>query len=227
MQSIWKLLHLSHRHKKPLPEPVAESAFFSTAFVEQGLDASVLVPWEARAVEVGARRLSPSHGTRLLQTLWGQDPSMARLGADDVKRLERFLEFAHVPAGRDVIRQEEYGNFMLVLLAGSMAIDRVQPSGQSLRLAQTEPGEILGEMSLLDSGLRFAACSTLSDCEMAVLSAEALDEMVTQEPALAATFIALLARKLSLLLRAVSAHVGQQTASLAPATPAPHPLKEN
>ena len=48
---------------------------------------------------------------------------------------------------------------------------------------------------------------TLSACDIAVLSADAMDEMLSAEPALAANLIALLARKLSLRLRVVSARL--------------------
>ena len=116
---------------------------------------------------------------------------------------------AAVPAGRDVIRQDEYGNFMVVLLTGTIAVDRIQPWGEQLRLAETRPGDILGEMSLLDSGIRFSACTTLTDCEVAVLNAEGMDEMMDKDPQLAASLIALLARKLSLRLRAVSARLSE------------------
>jgi CRP-like cAMP-binding protein len=91
-----------------------------------------------------------------------------------------------------------------------VAIDRVQPWGERLRLAEAAPGEILGEMSLLDSGMRFSVCTTMSVCELAVLSAEAMDEMLNEYPALAASLIALLARKLSLRLRVVSARLSDK-----------------
>jgi len=64
-------------------------------------------------------------------------------------------------------------------------------------------------MSLLDSGMRFSACTTLTDCEVAVLSAEALDDMMAQDAQLAASLVALLARKLSLRLRVVSARLSE------------------
>jgi len=189
----------------------ADTFFFSTAFADQGIDASLLVPWEARANEVGARRLPAARGTKLLQGLWGKDHYMARLGQDAVPRLERYLDFASLPAQRDVIRQDEYGNFMLVVLSGSMAVDREQPWGERLHLTEARPGDILGEMSLLDSGARFSVCTSLADCEIAVLGAQALDEMMGADPALAASLIALLARKLSRRLRAVSARLNDNT----------------
>ena len=207
MNGILSLLRRNTRAGKPT-EDHTDSVLFSTAFAGQGVDASMLVPWEARAVEVGAKRMPSTRGGKLLQTLWAQDKYMAQLDTNAVARMERFFEFAAIPASRDVIRQEEYGNFMVVLLTGTIAVDRIQPWGEHLRLAETRPGDILGEMSLLDSGIRFSACTTLTECEIAVLSAEAMDDMVSSDPQLAASLIALLARKLSLRLRVVSARLG-------------------
>ena len=190
----------------PKPESaMPDSVLFTTAFNGQNVDPSMLVPWDARAVEVGAKRLPSGNSVKLLQTLWAKDKNMAQLDAASIERMERFFQFALVPGGRDIIRQGEYGNFMVVLLKGTIAVDRLQPWGEHLRLAETKPGDILGEMSLLDSGIRFSACTTLDDCEIAALSAESMDDMMNTDPRLAASLIALLARKLSLRLRAISA----------------------
>ena len=185
----------------------ADSVFFSTAFADQGVDPARLIPWEARAVEVGAKRLASARGVKLLQQLWAKDRHMNMLDTAAIGRMERFFEFASLQANRDVIRQDEYGNFMIVLLSGTIAVDRLQPWGERLRLAETRPGDILGEMSLLDSGIRFSAGTSVTDCEIAVLSPDALDEMMTAESEMAASLIALLARKLSLRLRVVSARL--------------------
>ena len=187
----------------------SDSVLFSTAFADQGVDASMLVPWEARVVELGARRLTGARGVKHLQDLWARDKHMCTLEPERVAGLERFFQFATIPAGREVIRQDEYGNFMLVRLEGTISVDRTQPWGERLRLAETRPGDILGEMSLLDSGVRFSSCTTLTDCDIAVLSAEAMDEMMDAEPYTACHLVALLARKLSLRLRMVSASLGE------------------
>ncbi len=190
-------------------EAAPPSTLFATAFAGQGVDSTMLVPWEARAVEVGARRLPARQGGRQLQALWAQDRYMALLGPQAIERMERFFDFAALPAHRDVVRQDEYGNFMVVLLSGTIAVDRAQPWGEQLRLAEARPGDILGEMSLLDGGSRFSACTTLTDCQVAVLGAEALDAMMAEDPQLAASLVALLARKLSLRLRLVSARLSE------------------
>ncbi|MDP3619475.1 MAG: cyclic nucleotide-binding domain-containing protein [Ramlibacter sp.] len=201
------LLGLLKRSSSPDHGEAQDSQLFTTAFADQGIDPSMLVPWEARANEVGARRMSGSRGVKLLAALWAKDKYMSRLDPAAVARLEKFVDFAVVSSDRDLIRQDEYGNFMIVLLSGTIAVDRLQPWGEQLRLTEARPGDILGEMSLLDSGQRFSLCVSLTECEIAVLSAQALDDMMTAEPQLAACLVALLARKLSMRLRVVGARL--------------------
>jgi CRP/FNR family cyclic AMP-dependent transcriptional regulator len=76
MKGILSLLRRNTRAGKPT-EDHTDSVLFSTAFAGQGVDASMLVPWEARAVEVGAKRLPISRGGKLLQALWAKDKYMA------------------------------------------------------------------------------------------------------------------------------------------------------
>jgi CRP/FNR family cyclic AMP-dependent transcriptional regulator len=85
---------------------------------------------------------------------------------------------------------------------------RKQEWGETLVLANVQAGEMLGEMSLLDGGVRFSTCVTRSECDVAVLTADGLDRMIATEPQIAASLIALLARKISLRLRVVSARLG-------------------
>jgi len=209
MKGIFGLLRSRSPKRVVTNDDASDSVLFSTAFADQGVDASMLVPWEARAVEIGARRLTAARGVSHLQNLWARDKHMCTLEPERIASLERFFQFATIPAGRELIRQEEYGNYMLVLLDGTISVDRTQPWGERLRLAETRPGDILGEMSLLDSGIRFSSCTTLTDCDIAVLSAEAMDEMMDAEPYTACHLVALLARKLSLRLRMVSASLGE------------------
>src|SRR5688572_30773527 len=204
------VLDLLRRSSTRQDDEAPDSVLFTSAFADQGVDPAMLVPWDARANEVGAKRLPAARGIKLLQALWAKDKYMSRLPPEAVQRLERFFDFALVAADRDVIRQDEYGNFMIVLLTGTIAVDRVQPWGERLRLTEARPGDILGEMSLLDSGKRFSVCATLAECEIAVLGTQAMDEMMGEDPQLAAALVALLARKLSMRLRVVGARLSER-----------------
>jgi CRP-like cAMP-binding protein len=188
----------------------SDSELFASAFGDHGADPSLLVPWEARAVEVGAVPLAPARAMDQLVALWGRDRFMGRLDSGAMRGLDKYLEFATIAAERDVIRQDEFGNFMIVLLKGAIAVDRHQPWGEVVRLAEARPGDMLGEMSLLDGGTRFSVCGTLTECEVAVLRAEAMDAMMREQPRLAGALVALLARKLSMRLRALGARLSER-----------------
>ena len=112
-----------------------------------------------------------------------------------------------MPAGRDVISQDELGDYMVIILEGTLSVDRAQPWGGKLRLAEAHAGDMLGEMSLLDAGARFSSCMSLTPCTLAVVDAQRLDEMVTREPRLGVALLASLSRRLSLRLRQVSARL--------------------
>ncbi|WP_027016110.1 cyclic nucleotide-binding domain-containing protein [Comamonas composti] len=193
--------------------PAPESTFFTTTLAAHGVfdPHTPPVPWEARAVEVGATRFDASRGIALLTQHWTRDRYLGQFDEASLKRLGTYFSYAKIAPQRDVIRQNENGNFMTVVLSGQLAVERQQPWGERTRLAQTRPGDILGEMSLLDGGPRFSSCTTLTDCEVGILSAEALDEMMDQDAALAAKLVALLARKLSFRLRTISVRLSEES----------------
>mgnify|MGYP003575486825 CR=1 FL=1 len=185
----------------------SDSVFFSTQFVDRGEDSQVLATWAARAAEVGARPLDRAVAEPLFAKLWGADRYVAALAPDEVMRMSRYLQFVTVPADQEVIGQDEQGDYMLIVLEGTLAVDRVQPWGGRARLAEARAGDMLGEMSLLDAGARFSACTTLTPCTLAIVDAQRLDEMITNEPRLGLALLASLSRRLSLRLRQVSARL--------------------
>ena len=56
------------------------------------------------------RRISVEKGAAKLRELWGRDPHMKRLDNASMDQLMHFFEFATVPANREIIQQDEYGN---------------------------------------------------------------------------------------------------------------------
>lgn len=188
-------------------EGAEDSGFFSTMFQERTDDTQLVTTWRARAQEVGAQPYDRRKGAERFAELWGADRYVASLGRAELERMSQYLDFVQVPTGQEIIGQDEQGDYMLIVLEGTVAVDRVQPWGGRARLAEARPGDMLGEMSLLDAGARFSACKTLTPCVLAVLDAEGLDRMIMQEPRLGLALLASLARRLSLRLRQVSARL--------------------
>lgn len=185
-----------------------DPGFFATQFMERPESARAKSAWTARALAVGARAYASDEGFRALENAWGGDHFFAALSREERRKLAAAMEFVTVPGGREVIVQEEKGDYALVVLEGVVAVDRAQPAGGRARLAEAREGDLLGEMSLLDAGSRFASCLTLSPCKLAVLTSEALDDLSIEEPRVGMAVMASVARRLSLRTRQLSGRLG-------------------
>ncbi|HJV97407.1 MAG TPA: cyclic nucleotide-binding domain-containing protein [Albitalea sp.] len=190
------------------PTTVEDSRYFTSMLQEMPDDAQIArTTWRDRAAQIAAAPADRERGAQLFAQLWGGDRHVVALNADELQRMSHYLEFVQVAADKEVIAQDELGDYMAIVLEGTLSVDRVQPWGGRARLAEAHAGDMLGEMSLLDAGARFSSCVTLSTCMLAVVDVRRLDEMITQEPRLGVALLASLSRRLSLRLRQVSARL--------------------
>lgn len=123
---------------------------------------------------------------------------------DEIGTLARYLSCYRAAAGSEIIREGTPGDFMLLLIDGSVEILKVDPRGLPQRLAVAGPGKTLGEMSLIDGEPRFASCVTLEDTVFAVLDRDALIRVVSEEPKIGVKILMELLMLLNQRLRSVS-----------------------
>jgi CRP/FNR family cyclic AMP-dependent transcriptional regulator len=196
--------------KRSGQEPVEadDEGFFATQFLERPQDVRAMSAWHARSLAVGAHSLDAEQGFRLLMAAWGSDALMASLTEEDHRKVLEHMVFVTVPPGRELIAQDEGGDYAIIVLEGLVAVDRVQPTGARARLAEAREGDVLGEMALLGAGSRFAACLTLSRVSLAVLTGTALDQLAVEDPHLGMALMTSIARRLSLRMRQLSARLG-------------------
>lgn len=100
----------------------------------------------------------------------------------EIAKLARHMRCFRTPPGVEIIHEGEHGDFMLLLLNGTVEIVKTDPRGLPQHLANAGPGKTLGEMSLIDGEPRFASCLTLETVDFAVLTREGLVEFLTDEP---------------------------------------------
>jgi CRP/FNR family cyclic AMP-dependent transcriptional regulator len=184
-----------------------DSTYYSTVFLDRTDEPAVKATWSERSATIDAQPFDARRGSEMFARLWQADTQVVSLTDGELDRLGGYLRFVSVAEGREVIGQDEQGDYLVVVLDGTIAVDRLQPWGGRARLAEARAGDLLGEMSLLDAGARFSACTTLTPTVLAVLDAQRLQQMVATEPRLALSVVASLARRLSLRLRQVSARL--------------------
>ncbi|TDS73635.1 cyclic nucleotide-binding domain-containing protein [Comamonas sp. JUb58] len=192
----------------PADEPAeADTGFFLHGFQQASTSEAPYVLWSQRRKAINAQLLAPADPATALRMVWAQDAALSLLQSPFIDQMVQYLEFYQVPAEQTLIQQGELGDYMLIVLSGQVRVDRLLASGQTVHLADTHPGEVLGEMSLFDSSPRFSSCTTTTDCALAVLKADTLDAMMELDASTAAYLLALFTRKLSTRLRQTSARI--------------------
>ncbi|MFJ8622086.1 Crp/Fnr family transcriptional regulator [Kitasatospora sp. NPDC093550] len=84
------------------------------------------------------------------------------------------------PIGATLLRQGEEGTHVLALLAGVAKVTRRERDGDVQLLAFRGPGEVLGEVAVLDDGVRSASVHAISDCTVAVLAKDVFLRFVAE-----------------------------------------------
>lgn len=115
-----------------------------------------------------------------------------------------FMRPRRYRAGATIIRQGEADDtgFMVLVLEGEITVEKLQASRNApVTLSVLGPGSLIGEMSLVDGEARSASCTASTDVACAVLTREALEALIAEQPATAAKLMTAIASRLAERLR--------------------------
>jgi CRP-like cAMP-binding protein len=77
-----------------------------------------------------------------------------------------------------------------LLLDGEVVVENITVSRhQPVTTAILGPGSLVGEMGLIDTGPRSASCTASTNIQCAVLTREALESLISEQPGIAAKFL--------------------------------------
>jgi CRP/FNR family cyclic AMP-dependent transcriptional regulator len=97
----------------------------------------------------------------------------------------------HFKAGKEIFREGAAGDNMFVVCSGEVSIERAG------RIIETvAPGEIFGEMALIDGSPRSATARAKTDCQIAPITEQAFLKLVLETPLFALTVMRTLADRL-------------------------------
>lgn len=99
--------------------------------------------------------------------------------------------------GAHLMRQGDVSDCMYLILEGRVSVERSHPDlREALVLAELGPGDVVGEMGVLDSGPRSATVIAIEHTETLELSAEALSATVAQHPEVSSALLRILTQRL-------------------------------
>lgn len=107
--------------------------------------------------------------------------------------LSEYLECFGVPRDSYVLTEGDEGDFLAILLTGKAAV--LKSRGGSNHVVQVlQPGDMIGEMSLVDGQPRFASCVTTEPSDFALMTGENLNALLADHPRLGNKFLLMLLR---------------------------------
>lgn len=91
------------------------------------------------------------------------------LSADERSDLVTHARIRMYPAGETIFLMGSSGDSMMAVLDGNIRISVPSPEGKEIALAIIQPGEVFGEIAVLDGKERTAEATAMTDCTLAVL----------------------------------------------------------
>jgi CRP/FNR family cyclic AMP-dependent transcriptional regulator len=129
--------------------------------------------------------------------------------------LERFSHVAvprSFPAGTRVFHEGDNSDACYIVREGSFRVTREHSDGRAITLATLGPGEIFGELAMLDGDKRSASAEALSDGELLALPAGDVRALLARHPEIALKLVAGLVRR----LRAANVRLSRQSFQTVP-----------
>jgi CRP/FNR family transcriptional regulator, cyclic AMP receptor protein len=100
------------------------------------------------------------------------------------------------PAGEQIFAKGSPGLGMMSVLRGQVLISSTSPAGKEIVLNIIKPGEVFGEIALLDGLERTADATAMSDCELLVLDRRDFLPMLLRRADFCVALLELVCRRL-------------------------------
>ena len=111
----------------------------------------------------------------------------------ETAQLSEYLECFGVPRDSYVVEEGDEGEFLAILVTGKAVVVKSK-GGVSRVVYSLQPGEMIGEMSLIDGKRRSASCVTVEPSDFALMTRENLNALLADHPRLGNKFLLMLLR---------------------------------
>src|SRR5229473_7817933 len=123
-------------------------------------------------------------------------PIFCDLDNEAFEQLCRYAKHSTLKRGTTIVSKGDPGNSLIAVISGTVKISVSSVGGRSAILNLIGPGEIFGEMSVLDGQPRSADAIANTNCEIFIIDRREFLPFVRSQPALAMKFIELLCARL-------------------------------
>jgi signal transduction histidine kinase len=157
------------------------------------------VPPEQESLESPWKDWTDASGRSAASTV---PPFLATLSETSRATLKELLHDEHHPAKTVILREGMLGDVLYIIWSGRVAIIKDLESEAPTLLAYRGAGEVLGEMSLLESGPHSASVVVVEDTHLLHLTRADLQMLMAEQPDVGVEILRALSYTLSTRLRA-------------------------
>lgn len=130
------------------------------------------------------------------ESLIAQVPMFQLLDGDERVALAGVMREAGFARGTTLFRHGDPGDETFIVTSGGVELSVRDKLGQHIVLTVATPGDIFGELSLLDEGPRTATAVAKEDCTVLILERQDLKSFVRRRPDAALDIMAVMARRM-------------------------------
>ncbi len=130
--------------------------------------------------------------------------ALLHLSMDEARVVVGYMTPRYIPAQTTFIREGDAQDegFMALLLEGEVVVESITVSRtEPLTLSVLGPGALVGEVGLVDKEPRSASCTTSADSLFAILTRDALQQLIMERPPLGAKLLLAISARLAERLR--------------------------
>ena len=136
--------------------------------------------------------MSPGESVELLSRV----PLFSELSREELERISRVSVARSFPAGVRVFHEGDHSDACYLVRKGDLRVTREHSDGRAIALATLGPGDLFGELAMLDGEARSASVETLTDSELLALPAADVRRLLADRPEISVKLIAALTKRL-------------------------------
>jgi CRP/FNR family cyclic AMP-dependent transcriptional regulator len=139
-------------------------------------------------------------------------PLFADLEEGELERFSRVAVPRSFPAATRVFHEGDHSDACYIVRDGSFRVTREHSDGRAITLATLGPGDIFGELAMLDGEVRSASVEAHTDGELLALPAGDVRALLARNPEITVKLVAALVRR----LRAANERISRQSFQTVP-----------
>lgn len=123
-------------------------------------------------------------------------PLFSELSDEEIRPISEVAVPRTFPKGVRVFHEGDTSDACYIVREGDLRVTREHPDGRAITLASLGPGDIFGELAMLDGKARSASVEALTDCGLLALPARDVRRLLARAPETTVKLVVALTRRL-------------------------------